>query len=394
VAFLKNLTVSLFSFLLFVSLGVFGLAFTLKSTALNPDFVTGEIQQLDIASLVKDQVRVQNSPGQIDLGLIINESISEIEPDLKSEAGIAVHSVYGYLLGKTPEPNLAAILKQTFLSSDFESSVVDSLNISSLAANYITQQFSSVIPIQIPGLDVYIANALSDSEQDLKDQVKAASGPISDYLLGLRPDLRVTIHLENIENNLKNRLLQDFLNSSSPELASLSRSQRETYFNQFYNAFASDIPTTYTIDESVIGPNQKAEFLNGITTAETNLSVARHYIAYFQQGYILLIILMGMLALGIVLIVRNIKDIVHRLGIPLATYGAVEYGGIWAVKYLISSGRIPLSGVPPYLHDWLKQLILNVMRPLEYFSLAILIAGLVLVVISFLYKPRKDLTWS
>jgi hypothetical protein len=394
VVFLKNLAVSVFGFLLFLSLSVFGLAFMIKNTALDPDFVSREINQLDVTSLVQDQVQIQSSPGQIDFNLIINQSVPAIEPLLKEEAGVAIHSVYDYLLGRTTEPHLAATIKQTFLSSDFVNSVVESINISSFVGEYITRQFSSVIPIQIPGLDAYIADALSDSEPDLKNQVKAAAGPISDYMLGLNPTLHATIQLEKIENNLKNRLLQDFLNSTAPELASLSRDQKVTYFNQFYDAFAGAIPTTYSIDESVIGPGQREEFVSGIAVAEKSLATARHYIAVFQQGYILLIIFMIVLALGVVLIVRNVKDILHRLGIPLATYGAIEYAGIWAFKYFLLSGKLPLTGIPPYLHDWMFQLIKDAMKPLEYFSLALLIGGLVLVIISFLYKPNKDLTWS
>ena len=51
--FLKSLAISLLSFLLFLSLSIFGLAFMLSQTILNPDFVVAELNQLDISSLIK-----------------------------------------------------------------------------------------------------------------------------------------------------------------------------------------------------------------------------------------------------------------------------------------------------------------------------------------------------
>jgi len=135
-----------------------------------------------------------------------------------------------------------------------------------------------------------------------------------------------------------------------------------------------------------------------MAAAEEGLSQARQYVNYFQQGYTWAIIFMAVMALGIILIVRNVKDVAHRLGIPLVTYGVLEYGGVLVTKYLISSGKLNLDqvipGLPASLETWIIQLMKDSMRPIEIFSIAVLILGAALVAISFLYKPHKELTWS
>lgn len=381
-AFLKNLAVSLFSFFLFLSLTIFGLAFTVKSTALNPDFITAELNRLEISSLVKEFVQIENPPGQPDFNKTINKTISDIEPKIKEEAGSAIHSVYDYLLGETQNPDLKSVLRRTFLSTDFVTPLVHSLDISSLAGDLITQQITQETPIEIPNLGKYVSDALAAAETPLKQQVITVSGPVFDYLLGISPTLRTSISLEQVKTNLT----QVLLNSPPPELTSIPRDIRQE--------FSAQIPTTYTIDESLIKPELQADIASGLATAEEGLGQARQYVAYFQQYYTLLLVFMALLVIGIVLIVRNIKDITHRLGVPLVTYGALEYAGIWATKYLISSGKWQFPDMPTQLETWLFQFINNMLKPLEIFSLALLIGGAVLVVISFIYKPSKDLTWS
>ena len=54
--FLKGLAISLLSFLLFLCLSAFSMVFMLNQTLLNPDFVTSQINRLDLSSLAKEMV--------------------------------------------------------------------------------------------------------------------------------------------------------------------------------------------------------------------------------------------------------------------------------------------------------------------------------------------------
>src|SRR4030065_642175 len=53
---IKGLLLSLLSLLLFFSLSLFGIALTLRSTVLNPEFVTAEVNKLNIPVAVREVV--------------------------------------------------------------------------------------------------------------------------------------------------------------------------------------------------------------------------------------------------------------------------------------------------------------------------------------------------
>jgi hypothetical protein len=124
------------------------------------------------------------------------------------------------------------------------------------------------------------------------------------------------------------------------------------------------------------------------------LKDGREYIANFQLLYKVLIGFMVLLVIGIVLISWQVKGATRELGTVFTTYGVFEYAGVLVVKYF--SGRpiadlplIPSSLqdlVPPSFQAWLPQFISDFLAPLEMFSLGMLIGGIVLLVVSFVYK--------
>ena len=97
-SFIKNLVIGLLSFLLFLSLGVFGLAYALNSTLLNPDFIVAEIDNLDVASLSRDLFGNQLADeltrqmpaeyqglARVQVRQLVYNVVGEIEPTLKEE---------------------------------------------------------------------------------------------------------------------------------------------------------------------------------------------------------------------------------------------------------------------------------------------------------------------
>jgi len=113
--FFKNLTLGLFSFLLFLFLTIFGILFMVKSTALNPNFVTGEINSLDVSSIIEDFAFIEAPRELPELNETINDVISSTEPIVKEQLNIAIHSVYDYLLGEIADLELISILRNTFI---------------------------------------------------------------------------------------------------------------------------------------------------------------------------------------------------------------------------------------------------------------------------------------
>ncbi|MFC1908985.1 hypothetical protein ACFLXD_03915 [Chloroflexota bacterium] len=122
---LKSLVLGLLSLLLFLSLSVFGIAFMLKSTLLEPEFVVAEVDKIDISTLIKELTEEQISeqlPGEM---LFLKEAmygvISDQEPWLKEQVNAAIFSSYDFLLGKSERLSVTVSLES------LKSSLRDSL---------------------------------------------------------------------------------------------------------------------------------------------------------------------------------------------------------------------------------------------------------------------------
>jgi len=290
--FLKNLALSLFSFLLFLSLSIFASAFMLNNTLLDPDFVTSEINRLDISSLAGELFSIEAPPEAPYLAEVIDETIADLEPWMKEEISTAIYSGYDYLMGRTESLNL-------------------------------------VIPT------------------------------------------------EPVKDSLRENLREAFLASPPPELQGLPSHLKEQYFNELYQQLTENIPPSLEFTESSLPPD-----------VLTMLEQVRQALSYSQLVYKALIGFMLLLVLGIIFISRQVRDITRRLGIPCLTYGAFGYAGIFIARYFTETG-LPLPELPAALQTWLPQFLDNLMAPLETFSLGLLIGGVVLVIVSFVYKPRQ-----
>lgn len=112
---LKGLAISLLGFLLFLSLSSFGLAFTMKSTVLNPRFVIAETDKLDIVGLAKtvaDRQLSQLPPDYQFAKQPVLDSIPVLEPWIREQMRSAINSGYDYLLGKTDQLRIVVSLDQ------------------------------------------------------------------------------------------------------------------------------------------------------------------------------------------------------------------------------------------------------------------------------------------
>jgi hypothetical protein len=83
----------LFSFVLFFSLAVFGLGYAITNTALDPDFVTSELDKLDLSAAVEEFVHIEAPSQMPDLNEAIYKTVSNLEPLIKERSNSAIHSV-------------------------------------------------------------------------------------------------------------------------------------------------------------------------------------------------------------------------------------------------------------------------------------------------------------
>ena len=292
---LKGFGLGILSFLLFLSLSVFGIAFMLNSTLLNPDFVTSEVDKIDVSALVIEMAEEQ-----------IGEQLPE-------EAFFLKEALYGII---------------------------------------------------------------SDQEPWLKEQLNAAIYTGYDFFLGKSERVDMIISLEPLKENLRDSLWQTFKENLPPELSALPEDQLKPYFDQYYQEFAGQIPSEFAFDESYIPPEVMEQMI-----------LARQYIDYFQTAYSALIGFMVLLVLGIILINRNVRDTTRGLGITFLIYGALEFAGVYVARNFMPVS-LPLREIPSSLQMWLIGLFGDLLAPLQMFSLGVLIGGVVLLVVSFVYKPR------
>jgi len=268
---------------------------------------------------------------------------------------------------------VALMLNLTIFNSNFIVSEVDELNISSLAKDLFHQQLILSESYMTEAVD----NTITELEPWIKEQIHTSIYSGYGYLLGKRQSLNLEIPLAPLKDSMKNNLREAILQSPPPELTGAPSTAIELYINEAQQAVDEMIPPRFELNESSLSP----EVLSQLTEV-------KQAIGYVQLTYKVLIALILLLILGIVLLKREVRGTTRELGIIYTTYGAFEYLGIIIIKRL-AGAQLPQLGIPLPLQDWLPQFLRGVLLPLEIFSLSLLIAGVALIVVSFVYKPRQ-----
>jgi len=289
---LKVLALSFLSFLLFLSLSIFGLVLTLNYTILNPDFVIKEINKLDIQSLASDLIDDQLPQDESYIAEVVGNTLVDIEPWAREQIDLGIHSGYDYLLGKS--------------------------------------------------------NSLS-----------------------------LEVSLEPLRDSLKANLRAVILQSPPPELNGAPPSVVELYISEADQNIDEMIPLSFQFNEASLD-----------TDVLFQLEQIRQYISYAQVAYIALIVFILLLILGIILMNREVRGATRKLGIVFTTYGALEYAGVFIYKN-IARIQLPSLDIPSTFKIWLLQVSKDFLVPLEIFSLSILVFGIALIIISFVYKTRQ-----
>jgi len=138
--FLKGLAISLLSFILFLCLSTFSVVFMLNQTILNPDFITSQLDELDLTSLAKEMVIDQVSqdlsqqiagqfPGaELILNNILNDTMADLEPWIKEKTNEMVYATYEYMVGDTQSlsVNISLDPVKDTLAANMKAALLDS----------------------------------------------------------------------------------------------------------------------------------------------------------------------------------------------------------------------------------------------------------------------------
>jgi len=363
----------------------------LNVTILNPNFVTSQLDRLDVSSLAEEILAEQTPEAEFEIDLV--NTITKVEPLVKEQVNAAIYSVYDYLLGKIENLDLTLTLRNTLLSSDFIVSVVDEVDIASLAEDFLREHLAREIPGEvkylIESLDESLDDILIELEPQIKVQISAAADPIADYLLGVRQSLNVVISLEIIMRSLEGILRETFLESPPTDLAHFPPAELGQYFDEHFEEWSEVIPLTFELDESLLGTETPADIAEVLGEAEKGLEEARQYVGYFQLGYKLMIGFIVLLVAGIILIDRRVKSITRKLGTTFLSCGVPWLVATLVTKYF-AERWLATFDTPSSIQEFLPAFVNDSLTPMLILSIGLVVIGIVLIIVSFVYKREPS----
>jgi len=297
---------------------------------------------------------------------------------MKFLKGLAL-AVLGFLLFLSLSVfGLVLTLNQTILNPGFVASQVDKLDIPSLAEDILSEEIPPEAEEFMDEIMTEVANdTVADLEPWIKQQVSASIYSFYDYLEGRSESLSLAISLEPVKESFRDNLWKAVSESPPPELAGLPPAEIEQALNEFWSEFSEQIPSTFEFDEALLGPEVMAQ-----------LEQARQIVGYIHLTYNVLIGLILLLILGIVLINREVKGATRKIGITFLSCGIPWFVGIFIAKHFAGTQLTQLE-MPVYLQTWMPQFLNDLLAPLVMFSIGLLIAGVALLVVSFVYKRRQ-----
>jgi hypothetical protein len=291
--FLKGFVLFILGSLLFLSLFTFGIAFTLNQTILNPDFIVSQVNKLDIRSLAEDMLSQQiPQEGEEYMGEVVTNTIIDLEPWLKEQAGDAAYVFY-------------------------------------------------------------------------------------DYLEGRSQSLSLTISLEPVKTSLIKNLREAVRDNPPTGLEWLSPEEIDSYLDDYYQQISQEIPSTFELNQASMP-----------TEVRGLLAQTRQIIDYFNLSYPALIGLILLLIMLIIIVNRQVRGSTRVIGIDFLICGALSLIGVFLAEKF-STPLLAEANMPPYLQTWLPQLLGDTLAPLEIYGMVLAGAGVVLLIVSFAYKPPQ-----
>jgi hypothetical protein len=384
---LKIIGLIILGFLLFTSLSVFGLAFTLNSTVLNSSFLPHELDRLNVAGLTEEMLNKSESGLSPEVHDAVIRAVRNLEPQVKTQIRAANSQVYAYLLGREADIDMHRVLKDTILSKTFVTSLLNEADTLTLVRRELRNELADLIPSDQLQLAIYLDQAMPSLDPWLKEQVDVVTGPVIDYLLGDSQTLQISIPLEPMKSTLRAGLKNAFLSSPPPELASATPEQLDELFNQYYQAFAAQIPTSAEVDPSTLGIGPSTSWAQSLADLEKGLADTRTIIGYFRLYFVLLIVFIVLLIAGIILVHREVKGAARDLGIIFLIVGALEFLEFMIGRYIVNAS-LATADLPAALGSWLPGLYSDFFRPMIIFSVVLAVIGIGLIVSSIIYRRQ------
>ncbi len=373
----------------------------LASTFINSRFVQSMLAEVDVATLasamIEDVMSAEYSGPILD-------ALAENDERLKAQLVTASQPIFDYLLSRTASIDLLGILRETVLTTDFILPLLDGLDIASISSSFLSDQLVGGLPAELEFLNDSLDDAVAALTPAIKSAVAAAGDQMIEYMTGASQTVRVEVSLVSVLDDLEATMREAFLAAVPEQWRQMPQSQQDQLLDDFVAQARDLIPTSFTIDEMMIGSDLPNQIRDGLTEAETSLGEVRAeiattiadfetqmedpktYIGWFLAGYMGLIALLIVVILAIVGLHREVKGATRQLGMTALICGiagvvAVIIGGNFV------TAEMNVLEIPRAMADLPEILLNDLLAPFRAISYGLVSGGVVLIAVSLVY-PR------
>lgn len=134
----------------------FSVMFCFYHTVLNPSFIVSEINNVNFTTVVThmmDEVwedneqassSIEDADGQDSFDKYVYEmtikTFSQLEPEIKTGIDISIHSLFDYLLDNKEDPEVAKMLRTSFFTKQFVSTLLNNLELDLALQQFVDQK--------------------------------------------------------------------------------------------------------------------------------------------------------------------------------------------------------------------------------------------------------------
>lgn len=175
-----------FCFVLFDALVILGLIITLNLTLLNPDFVTSEIEKLDVYSLLTEQAKALLPSQQFIDTECLNKALADLRPWFEQQAGSVIHNIWDYLKG-----------------ADTINATISLEQVRSVAKKYAKEAALKSLPPQLQNIsqtqmEAYMAQIYTEIDRRIPANFTLNEGSIGSHFLAQIKKIKQVVGLTQI----------------------------------------------------------------------------------------------------------------------------------------------------------------------------------------------------
>ena len=377
------------------------LALVMGDTFLNATFVGAVLDKVDITDIAEKAVTEELPDEFADAALSV---VSRHEAELKTRVAAATDPIFAYVLGKTDRVDLATVLRDTLLSTEFVIDLLTELDVASLSSDFLREIIADNLPEEVDIPDDRLDEAIAALEPAINEAMTAATDPVLDYLLGQATTLSVAVSLDTVMEDVEDILREAFLDSAP---AGLSQSERDRLLDEFLSEATAAIPSTVELDETVFGSDITNQITDALADAEDGLTEARNeiaeaireaeetleeprlYVGYFLSGYMVLLALIAVCVLAIIALHRQVRGATRQLGITALTCGILEFAVVLLGRNF-AVAKLAEVDIPQAVQGLPELLINDVTAPLQTLSIGLIAVGVILIAVSIVYPRMRQ----